>query len=150
MALTEKADLALIGPFGFQNSEAVDKFAPFSTARDKNGVRYLTEKAAARYSCAVTGTLDLDTHILIVGRVEEAEILSADPVMTYDYYHRVVKGGTPPTAPSYKGETKAEEKSAAGARWRCKICGYIYEGDPLPADFICPICKKPADQFEKI
>jgi rubrerythrin len=70
--------------------------------------------------------------------------------MTYDYYHRVVKGGTPPTAPSYKGETKAEEKSAAGARWRCKICGYIYEGDPLPADFICPICKKPADQFEKI
>ena len=150
VALTEKADLALIGPFGFQNSEAVDKFAPFSTARDKNGVRYLTEKAAARYSCAVTGTLDLDTHILIVGRVEEAEILSADPGMTYDYYHRVVKGGTPPTAPSYKGETKAEEKSAAGARWRCKICGYIYEGDPLPADFICPICKKPADQFEKI
>lgn len=151
VALTEKADLQLIGAFGFQNSEAVDKFAPFSTARDAFGVRYLAERVAARYSCAVTSTLDLGTHLLIVGKVEEAEILSDDPVMTYDYYHRVVKGGTPPTAPSYKGDGEKKETGPAGTvRWRCKICGYIYEGDPLPADFICPICKKPADQFEKI
>lgn len=150
VALTEKADLPLIGAFGFQNSEAVDKFSPFSTARDKNNVRYLTEKVAARYSCAVTDTLDLGTHLLIVGQVEEAEILSGDPVMTYDYYHRVVKGGTPPTAPSYKGEAKADPAPAGGGRWRCKVCGYIYEGESLPADFVCPICKKPADQFEKI
>lgn len=150
VALTEKADLTLIGAFGFQNSEAVDKFAPFATDRDKNGVRYLTEKVAARYSCAVTDTLDLGTHLLIVGRVEEAKILGDDPVMTYDYYHRVVKGGTPPTAPSYKGEAKADPAPGKSGRWRCKICGYIYEGESLPADFICPICKRPADQFEKI
>ena len=145
--LTETADLHLIGTFGFKNSEAVDKFAAFSTKEDENNIPYLTEHAAARYSCEVAGTLDLGTHILIIGKVTEAEILS-EPVMTYDYYHRVVKGGTPPTAPSYKGNIS--HKPAQKAQWRCKICGYIYEGDPLPADFVCPICGQGADKFEKV
>lgn len=146
--LTETADLHLIGTFGFKNSEAVDKFAAFSTKEDENNIPYLTEHAAARYSCEVAGTLDLGTHILIIGKVTEAEILSDEPVMTYDYYHRVVKGGTPPTAPSYKGNIS--HKPAQKAQWRCKICGYIYEGDPLPADFVCPICVQGADKFEKV
>lgn len=146
--LTEAADLHLIGTFGFKNSEAVDKFAAFSTKEDENNIPYLTEHAAARYSCEVAGTLDLGTHILIIGKVTEAEILSDEPVMTYDYYHRVVKGGTPPTAPSYKGNIS--HKPAQKAQWRCKICGYIYEGDPLPADFVCPICGQGADKFEKV
>ena len=146
--LTETADLHLIGTFGFKNSEAVDKFVAFSTKEDENNIPYLTEHAAARYSCEVAGTLDLGTHILIIGKVTEAEILSDEPVMTYDYYHRVVKGGTPPTAPSYKGNIS--HKPAQKAQWRCKICGYIYEGDPLPADFVCPICGQGADKFEKV
>ena len=146
--LTETADLHLIGTFGFKNSEAVDKFAAFSTKEDENNIPYLTEHAAARYSCEVAGTLDLGTHILIIGKVTEAEILSDEPVMTYDYYHRVVKGGTPPTAPSYKGNIS--HKPAQKAQWRCKICGYIYEGDPLPADFVCPICGQGTDKFEKV
>ena len=146
--LTETADLHLIGTFGFKNSKAVDKFAAFSTKEDENNIPYLTEHAAARYSCEVAGTLDLGTHILIIGKVTEAEILSDEPVMTYDYYHRVVKGGTPPTAPSYKGNIS--HKPAQKAQWRCKICGYIYEGDPLPADFVCPICGQGADKFEKV
>ena len=146
--LTETADMNLIGTFGFKNSEAVDKFAAFSTKEDENNIPYLTEHAAARYSCEVAGTLDLGTHILIIGKVTEAEILSDEPVMTYDYYHRVVKGGTPPTAPSYKGNIS--HKPAQKAQWRCKICGYIYEGDPLPADFVCPICGQGADKFEKV
>ena len=146
--LTETADLHLIGTFGFKNSEAVDKFAAFSTKEDENNIPYLTEHAAARYSCEVAGTLDLGTHILIIGKVTEAEILSDEPVMTYDYYHRVVKGGTPPTAPSYKGNIS--HKPAQKVQWRCKICGYIYEGDPLPADFVCPICGQGADKFEKV
>ena len=146
--LTETADMNLIGTFGFKNSEAVDKFAAFSTKEDENNIPYLTEHAAARYSCEVAGTLDLGTHILIIGKVTEAEILSDEPVMTYDYYHRVVKGGTPPTAPSYKGNIS--HKPAQKAQWRCKICGYIYEGDPLPADFVCPICGQGADKCEKV
>lgn len=146
--LTETADMNLIGTFGFKNSEAVDKFAAFSTKEDENNIPYLTEHAAARYSCEVAGTLDLGTHILIIGKVTAAEILSDEPVMTYDYYHRVVKGGTPPTAPSYKGNIS--HKPAQKAQWRCKICGYIYEGDPLPADFVCPICGQGADKFEKV
>ena len=146
--LTETADMNLIGTFGFKNSEAVDKFAAFSTKEDENNIPYLTEHAAARYSCEVAGTLDLGTHILIIGKVTEAEILSDEPVMTYDYYHRVVKGGTPPTAPSYKGNIS--HKPAQNAQWRCKICGYIYEGDPLPADYVCPIGGKGADKYEKV
>ena len=150
--LTETADLNLIGTFGFKNSEAVDKFESFSTKEDENQIPYLTEHVAARYSCDVAGTLDLGTHILIIGKVTETEILSDEPVMTYDYYHRVIKGGTPPTAPSYKGnlKPKTEEKPEKTARWRCKICGYIYDGDPLPADYLCPICGQGADKFEKI
>lgn len=146
--LTETADMNLIGTFGFKNSEAVDKFASFSTKEDEKQIPYLTEHVAARYSCDVAGTLDLGTHILIIGKVTAAEILSDEPVMTYDYYHRVVKGGTPPTAPSYKGNIS--HKPAQKAQWRCKICGYIYEGDPLPADFVCPICGQGADKFEKV
>ncbi|MDD3193832.1 MAG: flavin reductase [Oscillospiraceae bacterium] len=148
VALTEAADMDLIGTFGFKNSEAVDKFAAFPTAADQKGVRYLTAHTAARYSCEVKDTLDLGSHLLVIGSVTEAEILSEEPVMTYDYYHRVVKGGTPPTAPSYKGNQEVEP--AGKARWRCKICGYIYEGNPLPADFVCPICGQGADHFEKI
>lgn len=148
--LTETADLKLIGTFGFQNSEAVDKFAAFSTGTDENGARFLTEHAAARYSCKVVDTLDLGTHLLIVGQVEEAEMLSQEPVMTYDYYYRVVKGGTPPTAPSYRGNASAAPQPGKKKQWRCKICGYVYDGDPLPADFVCPICGKGADQFEPV
>lgn len=93
--LTETADLHLIGTFGFKNSEAVDKFAAFSTKEDENNIPYLTEHAAARYSCEVAGTLDLGTHILIIGKVTEAEILSDEPVMTYDYYQRVCRRNAP-------------------------------------------------------
>ena len=81
--------------------------------------------------------------MLFVGKAVEAVKLSDDPVMTYDYYHRVKKGETPPNAPSYK---KPEQKTG----WRCKICGYVYEGEELPPDYICPICKKPASFFEKL
>ena len=66
--------------------------------------------------------------------------------MTYAYYHDVKKGTSPKKAPTYQEEVKTDKKT----KWRCKICGYIYEGDELPADFICPICGQPASMFEKV
>ena len=65
--------------------------------------------------------------------------------MTYAFYHTVRKGLTPPKASSYQ---KTQPKSTGG--WRCTVCGYIYEGEELPADFVCPVCKQPASVFEKI
>ena len=74
----------------------------------------------------------------------DCEVLSSAPSMTYAYYHTVKKGLTPPKASSYQ---KAQPKASG---WRCTVCGYIYEGEELPADFVCPVCKQPASVFEKI
>lgn len=151
--LTEEAEMDLIGAFGFKTSEEYDKFGDFASKRDENGVRYVTERVAARYSCEVVNTLDLGTHVMFIGKVTEAETLSNAPVMTYDYYHRVVKGKTPAKAPSYKGEDVKDdtpvEKEPAKERWQCAICGYIYEG-ALPEGYNCPICGVSAERFEKI
>lgn len=147
VALTQGADMNLIGTFGFKNSEAVDKFSLYPHEVDENGIPYLTVHTAARYSCQVVDTMDLDTHYLIVGKVLEAQTIGDEPVMTYDYYHRVIKGGTPPTAPSYKGK---KEPVAKKSGWRCTICGYIYEGETLPEGYVCPVCGVGADLFEKL
>lgn len=143
--LCETAPMELIGTFGFKTSREVDKFAPFQTARDAHGVPYVTQDVAARFGCKVVDTLDAGTHMLIIGLVEEAEVLNTAASMTYAYYHRVKNGLTPPKASSYQAQ---QEKKPGG--WRCKVCGYIYEGETLPADYKCPICGQPASVFEKL
>ena len=143
--LCETAPMELIGTFGFKTSREVDKFAPFQTARDAHGVPYVTQDVAARFGCKVVDTLDAGTHMLIIGLVEEAEVLNTAAPMTYAYYHRVKNGLTPPKASSYQAQ---QEKKPGG--WRCKVCGYIYEGETLPADYKCPICGQPASVFEKL
>ena len=143
IALTQKADMNLIGEFGFKSSETTDKFAGFNTKVDKNGVKCVTDCAAARYSCKVIDTLDLGSHIMFIGEAVEAEVISEDEVMTYSYYHSVKKGTTPKNAPSYN-----EEEVKKG--YRCKICGYVLESDEIPEDFICPICGQGKEQFEKL
>lgn len=150
-ALTQSADSKLIGTFGFRSSQEEDKFQNFHTERDQAGMPYVTDWAAARFSCKVIQTVDLGTHWLFIGEATEAEKLLPEEPMTYTYYHTVLKGGTPKTAPSYKGDAEEfpEEAPAAGERWRCTICGYIYEG-PLPADFVCPLCGVGAENFERI
>ena len=144
VALTEEATMDLIGRFGFQCSRDVDKFAGFAWARDINGVPYVTEQCAARFACTVVNEVDLGTHILFVARVDDWAVLDDVPQMTYDYYHAVKKGLTPPKASSYR---PPEEKVTG---WRCTVCGYIYEGETLPANYKCPICGQGAEVFEKI
>lgn len=124
--LAESASMELIGRFGFQCSRDVDKFAGFAWARDINGVPYVTEQCAARFACTVVNEVDLGTHILFVARVDDWAVLDDVPQMTYDYYHAVKKGLTPPKASSYR---PPEEKVTG---WRCTVCGYIYEGEALP------------------
>jgi flavin reductase (DIM6/NTAB) family NADH-FMN oxidoreductase RutF len=102
----ESASMELIGRFGFQCSRDVDKFAGFAWARDINGVPYVTEQCAARFACTVVNEVDLGTHILFVARVDDWAVLDDVPQMTYDYYHAVKKGLTPPKASSYRRPKK--------------------------------------------
>ena len=101
VSLTEKATMLMIGRFGFREGAKMEKYADIPFAKDSNGICYPTESVAALFSCKVIDRLDLGTHILFVGEVTEAKRLSDDPVMTYAYYHTVIKGKTPPKASSY-------------------------------------------------
>ena len=132
--ISEKAPFPLFQNFGFQTGREIDKFAAFEEVkRSENGLYYISGGTNAFVSAKVLSATDLVTHTLFLADVTDAAVLSSDNSMTYDYYHKNVKQ----TAPAVKG-------------WRCRICGYVYEGETLPPDFVCPICKHGAEDFEKI
>ena len=137
--LSEEAKFDLFQRFGFQSGRDVDKFAGFEahTARDADGIRYVTQGTNAWLSCKVVSMTDLGTHTLFLADVLDGGVISSVPSATYGYYQSHIKP-KPGAAPA------ASEKK----RWVCKVCGYVYEGDELPADFICPLCKHPASDFE--
>lgn len=139
--LTENVNMDVIKEFGFKSSKDHDKYQDFKVYEDKNGIPYIKEGMAALIECEVEKEINLQTHTMFIAKVNNTTILSDDKVMTYDYYHQVKNGLTPPKSPLYNEIKKG---------WRCKICGYIYESDDLPEDFICPICGAPATMFEKI
>ena len=118
-----------------------DKFAGFesSVKRSENGILYVTAGTNAFISAKVEQMLDLGSHTLFIAAVEDMDALSDVPSTTYDYYQKNIK-------------PKPEEKKEKTGKtiWRCTICGYEYEGEELPADYICPICKHPASDFEKV
>ena len=144
VVLSEDIDMGVIGTFGFQSSKDVDKFEGLAHERDTYGIPYLSEHVSARVSCKVVQSVDVGTHILFIAEVEDAQHMVNEPVMTYSYYHQVKNGTTPKNASSYQ---PVEEKKSG---WKCSVCGYIYEGDLLPEDFICPICHQDASVFEKL
>lgn len=133
--LTETTPFSIFERFGFKSGRETDKFAGFDeTARSENGLLYLTENCNAMISGKVIEMMDCGTHTLFVADVIEADVLSDKPSVTYQYYFDHIK-------------PKPEQKKAG---YVCKICGYIYEGEPLPDDFVCPWCKHGAADFEKI
>ena len=135
--LSEKATFDVFKHFGFQSGRDVDKFADYQDAtRSENGLYYVTGDTNAYISGKVINTLDLGTHTMFIADVTDAEVLADVPTTSYDYYQKNIK--PKPEAP----------KKVTG--YVCKICGYIYEGDQLPEEFICPICKHGAADFEKI
>ena len=135
--LSNDAPFAMFQHYGFQSGRDVDKFAGVQgMARATNGVYYLPYCTNAFISAKVTQTIEFETHTLFIADVTEARQLSDVPSMTYAYYFANVK-----PKPS-----KLKEQHG----WVCKICGYVYEGEELPADFICPLCKHGAEEFEKV
>ncbi len=124
--------------FGFRSGNDCDKFADFKAVeRSANGIFYITANTNSYISAKVVSATDLGTHTLFLADVTDCEVLSDETSVTYDYYHKYIK-------------PKPEVKKTAKVYYRCKICGYIYEGDELPADFICPLCKHPASDFERV
>lgn len=123
--------------FGFQSGKDVNKFAETEKyKRTENGILIAQEYANAYISGSVFHSVDLGTHTMFIADVTDAEVLSDKDSVTYDFYHKNIK-------------PKPEKKPEGKVAYRCKICGYIHEGE-LPEDFICPLCKHPASDFEKI
>ncbi len=136
--LSESAPFEVFKHFGFQSGRDTDKFSGYEKAGESaNGLKYLKENSCAYMSAEIISAADYGSHTLFVAEVTEAKTLSEEPPMTYAYYFANVK-------PSPKPQ---EEKKTG---YVCKICGYVYEGEELPEDFVCPLCKHGADDFEKI
>jgi len=133
--LTTEAPFKVFETFGFQSGRAVNKFADCTPRRSANGLVVLPRFINAYFSLEVEQYVDVGTHGMFICRVTEAEVVSKQESMTYSYYHSHVKP-----------KPKTEGKKG----YVCKICGYVYEGEDLPADFVCPWCKHGADDFEPI
>ena len=138
--LAEDTSFDTFKRFGFASGKDTDKFAGFenSVARSANGLLYVTEGTNAFMSAKVVDSYDYGTHTLFIAEITEAEVLREEPSVTYAYYFEHIKP---------KPQPKIEEEKHG---YVCKICGYVYEGDTLPDDFICPLCKHGVDDFEKI
>ena len=144
--LDRSCSFETIKRFGYQSGRDTDKFAGFEYESAGNGCPYIKKEACAVIEAKVCNKLDLGTHMLFIAEVTEAQVLGNGEPLTYAYYQTNVK-------PDLKGGAAAggagsEQKPIKG--WRCKICGYEYTGAELPADFECPICGHPAEDFEPI
>lgn len=139
--LTQKTNMEIIQTFGFKSSKDFNKYENLKTAKDSNNIPYIKENMAALIEAEVVDELDAGSHTIFVAKIINTQKLSDDEVMTYDYYHKVKNGVTPPKAPTYVAPKQG---------YRCTICGYVYKGETLPKDFVCPICGAPVTAFEKI
>ena len=137
--LSEEAEFEVFQHFGFQSGRTTDKFANYAACkRSANDLYYVTAGTNGYISAAVEQEIDLGSHTLFIAAVEDMEVLSEAPSATYAYYQSNIK-------------PKPERSVSDGKTvWRCSVCGFVYEGEELPEDFICPLCKHPASDFEKV
>ena len=133
--LSVDAPFSVFETFGFQSGRNADKFANSEKLRSDNGIVFLSKYINSFMSLKVEQYIDMDTHGMFICTVTEARVISDKETMTYTYYQNNVK--PKPQTDGKKG-------------WVCKICGYVYEGEDLPEDFICPLCKHGASDFEPI
>ncbi len=131
--LSQKAGFDIFQRFGFQSGMDVSKFDGFECPSAANGIKYVPDVSCSYLSCRVVSATDLGTHTLFLADVTDGVKLDDALPVTYEYYQKNIK----PSKKAVKG-------------YRCRICGYVYEGEVLPDDFICPICKHGASDFEKI
>ena len=134
--LTQKTDFDMIKRFGFVSGKNINKFDDFAGyERGRNSIVHITENTNAYMNAKVFKIEDVGTHLVFFADVVEGKQLSDEKSLTYDYYFENVKP-----------KVKIEKKKG----YVCKICGYVYEGETLPDDYICPICKHGSEDFEPI
>lgn len=167
--LCQETPLDFIGRFGFKSGRDTDKFDGIGYKIGETGAPIVIDNAVAYLEARVTKELDVGTHTIFVGEVINADVISDDVCMTYEYYHQIKGGKTPKAAATYVAERKAEEtpKEAISkmAKYKCTVCGYVYDpekGDPdggiapgtpfedIHDDWVCPVCGAAKDQFEKV
>jgi len=153
--LSEETKQTTIGVFGFSSSRDKDKFAEVPSDLTQSGLPYVAEGVTSYLRCKVIDSVDNFTHTIFIAEVIEAENLSKEPPMTYAYYHKALKGKTPPKASSYiaKTEETVEDLVAPKKGYICSICGYEYtesveEFEQLTDDYTCPVCGVPKSKFK--
>ena len=134
--LAENSKFETYKHWGFQSGRNTDKLESISFKRSANGLVYIADETNAFLSAKVVSTLDLGTHTLFIADVTDGEVLSQVPSATYSFYQNNIKP-KPASTEKRKG-------------FICTVCGYIYEGETLPDDFICPVCKHPAPDFRPL
>lgn len=135
--VSQNANFDLFKHFGFSSGRDNDKFADFEDyLYDKNGIPYITSGTNAYISVNVIKSVDMGTHTLFIGNVTESCVTDNALSATYEYYQNNIK-------------PQPQQNKNVKTVWRCTVCGYEYEEDELPADFVCPWCKHPASDFVK-
>ena len=139
--LAKDCPKALVNTFGYKSGRVADKFSQYEAQADAAGNPYVTEYMVARISCKVVGQMDVGNYILFVAEATEAEVLQDVRAMTL---HDFTGAGetTPVAAPVYR-------TLEGNYGWKCTVCGFIYEGDEIPDDYQCPICRAPKSKFVK-
>lgn len=167
--LSEETPMKFIGKFGFRCGRDIDKFQGIDFRIGKTKTPIVLDYSIAFVEMKILDNIDVGTHTIFIGEVVDADILSDETPMTYEYYHKVKGGYSPKTAPTYNKELdktkkieKKEEKKMD--KYVCDVCGYVYnpeEGDPdngiepgtsfedLPDDWVCPVCGAPKSEFTK-
>lgn len=142
--LSVDSDPQIIGTFGFASSKDKNKFDEIK-AIDAGKLKVVGD-CVGYAICKVINKMETETHTVFLGEVTDAVMVENAEPMTYSYYHNVIKGKAPKNAPTYIEE---EPKTSAKKRFVCSVCGYVYEGDELPADFKCPVCGQGAEVFRE-
>lgn len=147
--LAEDSDPSIIGTFGFKSGKDADKFTEVKYSVED--YMPVVSDSCGYIVCEVIDKMETSTHTVFLGEVKGAELFEDRDAMTYAYYHKVIKGKSPKNAPTYIPDEE-EEKKVDGkiSRFKCEVCGYIYEGESLPADYKCPVCGMGADKFKEI
>lgn len=147
--LAEDTDPSIIGKFGFCSSRDNDKYSGYGY-KDLDGAPAVNGKFCGRLILDAFDFVDCGTHIIVIGRLKATYEGEGRP-MTYSYYHEVIKGSAPKSAPTYREEPASETRPVAKRVYKCDVCGYTVECDgELPADFTCPICGVDRSHFKEV
>lgn len=151
--LSEDTSGAVIGALGFASGQNSDKLKNIRYKMLREGVPVVQENSCCWFLCRVTGSMDTDTHTVFLAQVIAGSDRVTGTPMTYDYYHRVIKGSAPRSAPTYQ-RPEPDKSGNDGGSYVCRVCRYVYD-DPvtpfeqLPDDWVCPVCGAPKSAFQR-